>query len=152
MAVHTFKVTQKLNASIETVWDFMSSPQNLRQITPPEMGFEIQSKDLSPKIYRGMMIQYKVRPLMGIPVTWLTEITHVEQGVYFVDEQRVGPYALWHHEHHLESFGQQTLMTDLIHYQIPMGPLGDLMNILFIRKKLQGIFDYRFKFLERKYE
>lgn len=107
------------------------------------MGFDIQTPDLPNKIYEGMIIAYTVRPLLGIPTTWVTEITHVVAKQYFVDEQRVGPYALWHHQHRVEETGDGVLMTDVVSYKPPFGPLGDVANSLFIRKKLNEIFDYR---------
>jgi ligand-binding SRPBCC domain-containing protein len=152
MAIHTFKVTQLLNAQRDHVWDFISSPSNLKDITPPDMGFDILSEDLPQRIYPGMMILYKVKPLLGIPLTWLTEITQVKEGFYFVDEQRYGPYSLWHHEHHLEEKGSQTIMTDIVHYQVPMGLLGELVNKLVVKKKLGEIFNHRYNIMNHKYK
>ncbi|MCG7858958.1 SRPBCC family protein, partial [Flavihumibacter sediminis] len=97
------------------------------------------------KMYPGQIIEYTVKPLFGIPLYWMTEITHVEEGKYFVDEQRFGPYSLWHHQHHFREVPGGVEMTDIVHYKIPLWILGDIANALFVRKQLQGIFDYRFK-------
>ena len=128
--------------SKQELWLFVSNPANLKHITPPEMGFDITSQ-MASKMYAGMIISYIVKPLLGIPLTWVTEITHVVEQSYFVDEQRIGPYALWHHQHKLEEIPGGVLMTDTISYQPPLGLLGALANALFIRKQLQKIFAYR---------
>jgi ligand-binding SRPBCC domain-containing protein len=99
MAFYQFKREQFIQADLATVWDFISSPANLKKITPPYMGFDITSGDLPEKMYQGMIISYKVSPFWGIKTDWVTEITHIKELEYFVDEQRMGPYALWHHQH-----------------------------------------------------
>ncbi|MCB0478543.1 MAG: SRPBCC family protein [Crocinitomicaceae bacterium] len=151
MAFYQFKREQFLNASIEEVWDFVSSPKNLKEITPDTMGFDITSETLPDKMYEGMIISYKVKPLLGIPTTWVTEITHVQDLHYFVDEQRIGPYKMWHHEHFLEEKDGGVVMKDIISYQPPFGFLGRIANTLVIKSKLSSIFNYRFKVLEQKY-
>lgn len=143
---------QKVNCTIDEIWNFISSPANLKEITPDYMGFDILSKNLPEKMYEGMIISYKVSPLLGIKTTWVTEITHVRDKKYFVDEQRVGPYALWHHQHiiePLESGG--VLMKDIVSYQPPFGFLGAIANKLIIKNKLKEIFDYRKKAVENKF-
>ncbi|MFT4968697.1 MAG: ligand-binding SRPBCC domain-containing protein [Chitinophagales bacterium] len=150
MAVHTIKTIQKIPASKEAIWDFISSPKNLKEITPEYMGFEIKG-DLPEKMYPGMMIQYKVSPLLGIKMTWVTEITHVQMGEFFVDEQRVGPYKMWHHQHHIKEIPGGVLMEDIIDYQAPLGFLGDIANILIIKKQLAEIFEYRRIALENRF-
>ena len=115
------------------------------------MGFDITSGELPAKMYPGMIISYKVSPLLGIKMTWVTEITHVQEGAYFVDEQRVGPYALWHHEHFIEPIKGGVLMRDIVSYQPPMGFLGALANKLFIRRQLKGIFEYRYQAVEKMF-
>lgn len=142
---------QQLQASIQEVWDFMSSPANLKLITPDYMDFEIISPLDTDTIYPGMMISYRVKPLLGIPMTWVTEITHVKDQSYFVDEQRVGPYVLWHHEHFVEKTQSGVLMTDIVTYKLPLGFLGKLAHKLFIRKQLDGIFNYRKNKLDERY-
>ncbi len=151
MAFYQFQRVQDIPASKEEVWDFISSPRNLKEITPPYMGFEIRNTTLPEKMYAGMIISYKVTPLLGIPLTWVTEITQVVNGSYFIDEQRIGPYSLWHHQHKLEEIPGGVRMTDIISYQPPMGPLGAIANSLFIRQKLKEIFDYRFEAVVKRF-
>jgi ligand-binding SRPBCC domain-containing protein len=149
MSVYTLKRTQCLPISLEHAWQFFSSPANLKEITPPYMGFDITSdKRFLVKMYPGQVITYTVKPVLGIPLFWMTEITHVEEGRFFVDEQRVGPYKIWHHQHHFEAVEGGVEMTDLVHYQLPLGPLGDLAQVMFVRRQLNEIFDYRYKKLE----
>ena len=147
MGFYQFKRSQFFNNSINELWDFISNPKNLKKITPDYMGFDIDSNDLSDKMYEGMIIGYKVSPLLGIKTTWVTEITHVKEKQYFVDEQRVGPYKLWHHQHFLESTPEGTLMKDIVSYEPPFGFLGNIANSIIIKKKLEEIFDYRTKVL-----
>lgn len=151
MAFYQLKRTQKINASMEEVWDFISSPKNLKEITPDYMGFDITSEGLPEKMYQGMIISYKVSPLLGIKTNWVTEITHVRDLEYFVDEQRIGPYKIWHHQHFIEPIENGVLMRDIVTYQPPFGILGAMMNGIVIRKKLEEIFDYRTKAVEEKY-
>ncbi|MEQ9064480.1 MAG: SRPBCC family protein [Vicingaceae bacterium] len=143
MAFYQFKAFQQIPSSIEKVWDFISSPANLKVITPDYMGFDITSEDLPNKMYPGMIISYKVSPLMGIKTNWVTEITQVRDKEFFIDEQRVGPYALWHHQHHIEANSSGVLMKDIVSYQPPFGFIGAIANSLIIEKKLKEIFDYR---------
>ncbi len=143
--------THKIPATIDQVWDFISSPDNLKKITPEYMGFNITSKLLSEKMYPGMIISYEVSPVMGIKMTWVTEITQVKDKEYFVDEQRVGPYSIWHHEHKIEQIEGGVLMTDIISYKPPFGILGSIANSLLIKKQLQEIFDFRKGAIERMF-
>ena len=142
---------QKINCSIDEIWGFISSPSNLKVITPEYMGFDITSENLPEKMYPGMIISYKVSPLFGIKTTWVTEITHIEDKKYFVDEQRVGPYAIWHHQHLITPIKNGVLMKDIVSYQPPFGFLGAIANTLIIRKKLKEIFDYRTVAVENKF-
>lgn len=135
---------QQVYASLDEVWDFISSPKNLQKITPDYMGFNITSGKTK-SMYPGMIISYKVSPMLGIKMTWVTEITHIKDKEYFVDEQRIGPYKVWHHEHHLRENKEGVMMTDIVTYQPPMGFLGNIANSLFIKKQLKEIFDYRRK-------
>lgn len=151
MAIHEINDIQHIPASKEEIWDFISNPANLATITPPSMGFQIKNSDLPPKIYPGLMIRYRVKPLLGIPLTWLTEITQVKEGAYFVDEQRTGPYALWHHEHFIEATGDGVLMRDKVTYKLPLGFLGELAHVLFVRRKLRTIFLFRRDAVEKKF-
>lgn len=149
MGFYQLHTTQKIPASVEKVWDFISSPGNLKKITPEYMGFDITSKNLPEKMYPGMIISYKVSPVMGIKTTWVTEITHVKEQEYFVDEQRVGPYSMWHHEHQIEAVPGGVLMTDIVSYKPPFGFLGSIANEIMIKHKLKEIFDFRTKAVEK---
>jgi len=133
---------------MEKAWDFFSSPANLQAITPPDFRFNIISLYHGNKMYPGQIIEYKVYPLLGIPVYWMTEITHVEEGRFFIDEQRFGPYSLWHHQHHFKIVDGHVEMTDIIHYKIPGWWAGELMHTLVIKKKLANIFAFRFRRVE----
>ena len=155
MGFYQLHKTQKVPATIEQVWDFISSPANLKKITPEYMGFNITSKLLSEKMYPGMIISYKVSPVLGIKMTWVTEITQVKEKEYFVDEQRVGPYSMWHHEHKIEPIEGGVLMTDIVSYKPPFGFLGSIANSILIKKQLKEIFDFRTIAMEKmfgKYE
>lgn len=152
MATFQFKRSQLVNASVDDVWDFISSPANLKEITPDHMGFDITSGDVPDKMYPGMIISYKVSPLLGIKMNWVTEIKNVVSKSFFVDEQRVGPYKMWHHQHHIEPHGNQTMMHDIITYIPPMGFLGRIANVLLIRKNLNDIFAYRKQALEKRFK
>lgn len=140
---------QRLPISMEEAWAFFSSPRNLKHITPPEMRFEILSNSGSEVMYAGQIITYHVRPLLGIKMFWMTEITHVEQGKYFVDEQRIGPYSIWHHQHHFKAIPGGVEMTDIVTYRVPLGFLGEWLAAGLVKKKLEAIFDYRFKMLSQ---
>jgi len=151
MGFYQLHKTQKVPATIEQVWDFISSPANLKKITPEYMGFNITSKMLNEKMYPGMIISYKVSPVFGIKMTWVTEITQVKEKEYFVDEQRVGPYFMWHHEHKIEQIEGGVLMTDIVSYKPPFGFLGSIANSLLIKKQLQEIFDFRTVAMEKMF-
>lgn len=141
----TIETEQKIPASIGEVWDFISSPANLKRITPDYMGFDILTKNLPDTMYAGMIIAYKVSPLLGIKMTWVTGITQVKEYEYFIDEQLVGPYSLWHHQHRISPIEGGVLMNDIVNYRPPFGVLGQMANGLIIRRQLQEIFDYRRK-------
>lgn len=151
MAFYQFQKEQKINASIEEIWDFISSPGNLKEITPDYMGFNITSKNNTEKMYEGMIISYLVSPVLGLKTKWVTEITHVREKKYFVDEQRVGPYSLWHHQHIIEPITNGVLMKDIVSYEPPFGFLGAIANNLIIKGKLNEIFDYRTIAIEKRY-
>lgn len=144
MKIYTLQTTQKLPITLKEAWDFLSSPNNLKIITPSYMGFHIQS-GADKKMYAGQIIEYVVTPVLGIPTTWVTEITHVQNQQYFVDEQRFGPYDLWHHKHFLKEIEGGVEMEDLIHYKIPLGILGQIAHPLIVKPKLNEIFEYRRK-------
>lgn len=134
---------------MDEAWAFFSSPLNLQKITPPDMRFVVTSDyTADTKMYAGMIITYKISPLAGIKLNWMTEITHVHDRQYFVDEQRFGPYALWHHQHHFKEIPGGVEMTDILHYAIPFGIIGRLTNNVYVGKKVKDIFDYRVKAVE----
>jgi len=143
MAIHRLKKIQRIPAGLEEVWNFISSPANLKKITPPYMGFNITSPELPDTMYAGQMITYVVKPLWGIPLPWCTEITRVDPLKYFVDEQRQGPYRIWHHEHHLKVIPGGVEMTDIIHYQAPLGFFGEMVTPFLVKPRLEEIFTYR---------
>lgn len=144
MKLYQLHSKQRLPISLEEAWDFLSSPANLKRITPEHMGFHILSGADRP-MFPGQIIQYKVSPFPGYATKWVTEITHVKEGEYFVDEQRFGPYALWHHKHFLKSADQGVEMEDIIDYKIPFGILGQLAHPILVKKQLKQIFAYREK-------
>jgi ligand-binding SRPBCC domain-containing protein len=149
MSVYTIRREQRLPISLEKAWQFFSSPKNLSNITPAYMRFKILSDpEFLEQAYPGQIITYTVRPILGIPLFWMTEITHVEKERFFVDDQRVGPYRIWHHQHHFEAIPGGVKMIDLIHYQLPLGFLGTIAYHLFVRKQLEDVFDYRYQKLE----
>jgi ligand-binding SRPBCC domain-containing protein len=115
------------------------------------MGFEVLSDSGSEKMYAGQVITYYVKPLLGLKLFWMTEITHVREQEYFVDEQRFGPYSLWHHTHFFKAVPGGVEMRDLVHYKLPFGFLGRLAHYLFVKKQLHGIFEFRRKVLEDRF-
>lgn len=142
---------QFVKTNLETIWGFVSSPENLKEITPDYMLFDITSKELPEKMYPGMIITYKVSPLFNIKMNWVTEITQVKDHHFFIDEQRMGPYKMWHHQHFFEEKDNGVLMTDIVTYIPPFGLLGDIANKFFIKKQLNDIFNYRFKIMDKKF-
>lgn len=133
---------QFLPVSLETAWNYFATPKNLNDITPKDMVFKIVS-ELPEKMYEGMFIQYKIKPMLNIELNWCTEITHIVEGQFFVDEQRQGPYNIWHHEHHFKSVEGGVLMTDILHYDVGMSFLGWIASKLFVDKKVEQIFEFR---------
>lgn len=140
--VHLIKQVQQLPISVEEAWHFFSQPKNLAVITPEHLNLKFTNEVYGEEIYPGQIITYSVKPLLGIPLFWMTEITHVERLKFFVDEQRKGPYALWHHQHHFKAMNGGTEMTDIIHYRLPLGVLGTI-GLPIVKKQLTQIFDYR---------
>lgn len=147
--LHTITTKQLIKSDMDTVWGFMSSPKNLAVVTPDYMKFEVLTKNLKEKMYQGQIIEYYVRPLMNVKLHWVTEITHVEDKHYFVDEQRFGPYQFWHHQHHFEQTNSGVLMTDIVHYKLPLGFIGNIGNSLFVKNQIKKVFDYRFEAVEK---
>jgi len=150
--VYSLKTVQKIPISLDAAWDFFSSPANLKEITPNNLGFNIVSKYHGEKMYPGQIIEYTVKPLFGIPLYWMTEITHVEPLKYFVDEQRFGPYTLWHHQHHFKEIDGGVEMTDIVHYKVPLWILGDIANTILVKAQLKTIFNYRFQAVEERFK
>lgn len=148
MKIYQFKAKQFLPISINEAWDFFSNPHNLSKITPPWLNFEVTSQ-IENKMYAGMIITYLVRPMLNIPTTWITEITHVREPNYFVDEQRFGPYKFWHHQHIFREVKNGVEMEDVVTYSVPVGILGRLLNRLIISKKIKSIFDFRTQSLNK---
>lgn len=151
MGVYKLERKQPLSITIEEAWDFFSNPNNLLKITPDYMDFKI-IHGVEKGMYAGQIIEYRVKPMFGIPITWVTEIKHVDYRKQFVDEQRFGPYSFWHHKHFFEETDSGVLMTDLVHYKLPLGPLGRIAHWLFVKRQLNDIFDYRFKVLETYFD
>lgn len=141
---------QFLPISLEKAWDFFATPNNLNAVTPKELDFHILT-DVPEKMYEGLMIAYTLKPMLQIPVHWVTEITHIKEHVYFVDEQRKGPYAIWHHEHHFEAQDGGVLMTDILHYDVGLSFLGWIAGKLFVHKKVKEIFAFRFQKLKETF-
>ncbi len=144
MKIYTLHSKQKLPISVNEAWEFLSDPKNLKVITPDYMGFSILSGADRP-MFPGQIIQYIVTPIAGIKTKWVTEITHVSDKNYFVDEQRFGPYALWHHKHFIKEIDGGVEMEDIIDYKLPFGILGELVQPFLVSPKLKEIFDYRTK-------
>ena len=140
--IYTLECKQLIQWPIEKAWEFFSSPLNLKKITPAKMGFEVTSDNLA-KIYPGQIISYQVGILPFVKTNWVTEITHVQEPNYFVDEQRIGPYSMWHHEHIFEETTDGLLMTDRVSYQIPFGILGKLLTGTMIKNQIIEIFEHR---------
>lgn len=151
MSTYTLKTVQKIPADIHTIWDFFSDPNNLQTITPGFLKFKVLSSNLLNKTYQGQIIEYTVSPVLNIPLYWMTEITHVKEGEFFVDEQRFGPYQFWHHQHHFKLVNGGVEMTDIVHYRLPFWWLGDIVNSLMVRKQLKQIFDFRYKKIEEMF-
>lgn len=149
MSLHTINSEQRLPLGIQAAWAFLSDPHNLAKITPSHMGFEITSPT-GQQTYAGQIITYNVRPLLGLTLTWVSEITQCRAPNFFVDEQRFGPYRFWHHQHSLEAVNQQTtLMRDMIHYALPFDLPGSPIDRLVVKPKLKAIFAYREQALKK---
>ncbi|MCZ8355568.1 MAG: SRPBCC family protein [Cyclobacteriaceae bacterium] len=152
MKIYHLKTVQILPISLAEAWDFFSTPDNLEKITPKHMGFNILYKSGGHKMYPGQIIRYIVHVLPGIPMHWVTEITHVQEPHYFVDEQRFGPYALWHHQHRFREVEGGVEMIDEVNYAIPLGFLGRIANWLFVGREVNRIFKHRYEVLEQYFK
>jgi len=140
---------QTIKSDIDSIWKFISSPKNLELITPKWMNFKVTSKNTDQNMYPGMIITYNITPFLNLKMVWITEITHIEDHKLFIDEQRIGPYKMWHHEHRFDQIDDGIIMTDTITYVPPFGLLGMVANILFIKKRIKKIFDHRQYIIEK---
>lgn len=150
MRLHTIRARQSLPIALPVAWSFFSNPRNLSLLTPPELGLEPVS-ETPDEMYPGMIIRYRIRPFPGIPLDWVTEITHVVPPRLFVDEQRFGPYRFWHHKHMFRERPGGVEAEDLVHYALPFGFLGRVVNALATARQLEGIFEYRRRALEEMF-
>ena len=150
MKLHVLERRLEIQITLKEAWDFFSNPANLTDITPPRLGFKMTS-EAPERIYPGLIMTYKVSPFFGLPVNWVTEITHVKEPEFFVDDQRLGPYKLWHHEHMFKETGGGVEAHDLVHYALPLGLLGDIAHELVVKRQLRDIFEYRSEYLARKF-
>ncbi len=146
----TYRLYQKqcLSTDIQTAWNFFTNPSNLSKITPNYIDFKIIKK-LSPEMHPGMLLVYKIKPILRVPMKWVTEIIQVYEPVWFVDEQRSGPYRFWRHQHIFREVEGGVQMEDIIDYALPFGPLGRVVHLLMVRKKLQNIFNFRREVLDQ---
>ncbi len=152
MRLFKLERSQILPISIEQAWAYFSNPLNLAEITPPSLSFKIKGR-FDGTTTNGMLIEYSVRPIFGVEMDWVSEIKHVQAPYYFVDEQRVGPYKLWYHQHIFRPLGKdQVNIVDLVHYALPLGPLAGFLNDCIVKDRLIGIFNYRKYVLEQKFQ
>ena len=151
MNIYSIISRQVLPLTAKQAWDFFSCPGNLPDICPPYLDFKIKSGYNGERMYAGQIIEYTLKPFRGIKINWVSEITHVNEPWFFVDEQRFGPYALWHHKHYFREVESGVEMTDIVHYAIPGWILGIILHKLMIRKQLEKIFSFREKKLEQKF-
>ena len=142
MKLYTLERSQSIRASVNEVWSFFTDPHNLAKLTPPWLELNVPA-DTPHEVHPGMIIGYRIRALARVSASWITEITHVADRRLFVDEQRFGPYRFWHHQHHFREIDQGVEVRDIVHYSLPLGPLGRLTHELVIKKRLKEIFDYR---------
>ena len=150
MTPRRLEFTTLVPRSLAETWDFFSRPENLEKLTPPEVHFELRSPVRGVEMYEGMIVQYRIRPFPGFTTDWITEITKVEPHHHFIDDQRVGPFALWHHQHHFRMVDRHTTeMLDVLHYQAPLGFLGTLADKIFVHRQVLGIFEAREKAIKQ---
>ena len=150
MKLYRLHRTQRLPLALEEAWHFFSRPENLRHITPGWLDFHLES-DVPERMRPGTIIAYTIRPLLRVPVRWVTEITHVDAPHFFADEQRFGPYRFWHHQHHFRAVEGGVEMEDLVHYALPFGPVGRMAHALTVRRRLKAIFAFRREALEERF-
>jgi ligand-binding SRPBCC domain-containing protein len=148
--LHILSAQQKIPLTKAQAWEFLSNPKNLKKITPDHMGFDMVSGDKKP-VYEGSILQYAVRPLLGLKLYWVSEITNLKFQDYFIDEQRFGPYNFWKHAHFITEIPGGVLMEDVITYKLPLGFLGKMFHPILVAPKLKAIFTYRKKMLEKEF-
>jgi ligand-binding SRPBCC domain-containing protein len=148
--IHTLSQEQFLPITLQEAWEFFSHPKNLDEMTPEELGFRIIYQP-GEEMYEGQIIEYRVMIFPGVWVPWVTEIKSVIENRSFIDEQRFGPYGFWHHLHHFEEVEGGVLMKDLVHYAMPFWPFGELGHGLFVRPKLERIFNFRREILDKRF-
>lgn len=150
MSLEKLERQQTIPITLSEAWSFFGQPENLAGITPPSLGFRVTS---SPQeaMYSGMILTYTVSPLLGLPLPWVTEITHCREPHFFVDEQRLGPYRFWHHQHHFREVAEGVEVRDIVHYLLPFGPLGQVASGL-VRRQLAAIFDYRREAVQQRFK
>lgn len=142
MGVHRLTATQVVSAPIGDVWAFFVDPANLAAVTPPWLRLRFTSTPPE-RVYAGLVVTCEVRPFLGLPLAWATEITHVVEGKRFIDDQRVGPYRLWHHQHELREVAGGTEIRDTVHYVLPLGAIGDVIAKVLVGPRLAAIFEFR---------
>lgn len=150
MSLQRLEMAQVVPITVEEAWRFFSNPAKLAAITPPWLGFKVTSP-LPERMYPGLIVSYTVRPFLGIPVRWVTEITHVVEGRLFVDEQRMGPYRFWHHQHHFREVEGGVEVRDIVSYALPLGPVGGLLAPWLVAPRVREIFRYRRKALIERF-
>lgn len=150
MKIYALQTSQQLPISLEEAWDFFSDASKLAEITPPWMNFQVTG-ELPDKMYPGMIATYRLQPMLGVKLQWVTEITHVKEHELFVDEQRFGPYRFWHHQHLFKEIDGGVKMQDIVHYALPFSLLGRAVHMISIEKKLQHIFSYRRQKLNERF-
>jgi ligand-binding SRPBCC domain-containing protein len=152
MKIYYYKTEQFLSTDINTAWNFFSSAENLPKITPPELEFNILTASGDKDIYQGMLIEYTVRPLFGIPLHWQTEILKIKKPEMFMDKQLKGPYKIWEHTHLFIQKEKGVLMKDEVKYRLPFGIAGKMAHSLIVRKKIERIFNYRREILNKLFK
>ncbi|MEO6399119.1 MAG: SRPBCC family protein [Tepidiformaceae bacterium] len=150
MRLHRFSATQVLPVGLDSAWAFFSNPRNLQLMTPPSLNL-VPTCEIPDEMHAGLIITYKVKPAPGISVNWVTEITHVVDRKFFVDEQRSGPYRFWHHQHHFRAVAGGTEARDVLHYALPLGLVGEIGGAALVNKRVTGIFEYRRRALEQRF-
>ena len=148
--IYRLSKTIEIKTNLEEAWRFFSDPANLKVITPPSLNMRITTP-IETEMYPGMIIGYKVHPMFSIPLTWITEITHVKKPYMFVDEQRYGPYRMWHHQHIFKETNNGVIAEDIVDYIMPYGPLGMLAHYFFVARQIDSIFKFRSDFLSKKF-